>query len=51
MKVVNREVRKHSLLGLLTGICAIIGGTLTVATLVDRTVYESGIRIKKLHEG
>lgn len=51
MKVVNREVRPHSFLGLLTGICAIIGGTLTVATLVDRTLYESGLRIKKLHQG
>ena len=51
MKVVNREVRAHSLLGLLTAICAIVGGTLTVATVVDRTVYEGVMRLKKLHQG
>lgn len=51
MKVVNREVRERTFLGLLTGICAIIGGTLTVATLVDRTLYEGGMRIRKLHQG
>lgn len=51
MKVVNREVRERTFLGLLTGICAIIGGTLTVATLVDRTLYEGGMRIRKMHQG
>ena len=50
MKVVNREVRAHSLLGLLTAICAIVGGTLTVATLIDRTVHEGVLRMKKLHQ-
>ncbi|KAF8245990.1 DUF1692-domain-containing protein [Wilcoxina mikolae CBS 423.85] len=51
MKVVNREVRERTFLGLLTGICAIIGGTLTVATVVDRSVYEGVTRMKKLHQG
>jgi hypothetical protein len=51
MKVVNREVRERTFLGMLTGICAIIGGTLTVATVVDRGLYEGGLRIRKLHQG
>jgi hypothetical protein len=51
MKVINREVRERTFLGLLTGICAIIGGTLTVATVVDRGLYEGGMRIRKLHQG
>ncbi|KAI5809320.1 endoplasmic reticulum vesicle transporter-domain-containing protein [Pyronema omphalodes] len=51
MKVINREVRQRTFVGLLTGICAIIGGTLTVATLVDRTVYEGLGKMKKMHEG
>ena len=51
MKVINREERQTSLVGFLTGICAIIGGTLTVAAAVDRGVYEGTSRIKKLHQG
>lgn len=51
MKVVNKEVRERSFIGLLTSICAIIGGTLTVATVVDRTVYEGGMKIRKMHQG
>ena len=31
MKVINREVRAKSFAGFLTGVCAVIGGTLTVA--------------------
>lgn len=51
MKVVNREVRERSFIGLLTSICAIIGGTLTVATVIDRTVYEGGLKLRKMHQG
>ncbi|MCJ1328862.1 hypothetical protein MMC10_005539 [Thelotrema lepadinum] len=50
MKVINREERAKSLVGFLTGICAVIGGTLTVAAAVDRGVYEGTSRIKKLHQ-
>ena len=48
MKVVNREERGKSLTGFLTGLCAIIGGTLTVAAAVDRGVYEGATRLRKL---
>ena len=50
MKVINREERSKSFLGLLTGICAVVGGTLTVAAAVDRGLYEGSTRIKKLHQ-
>lgn len=50
MKVVNRETRSKSFVGFLTGICAIIGGTLTVAAAVDRGVYEGVLRVKKMHQ-
>ncbi|PYI03648.1 COPII-coated vesicle membrane protein Erv46 [Aspergillus sclerotiicarbonarius CBS 121057] len=49
MKVINREARPKSFTGFLTGVCAIIGGTLTVAAAVDRGLYEGVSRIKKLH--
>ena len=48
MKVINREERAKSFAGFLTGLCAIIGGTLTVAAAVDRGVYEGASRLKKL---
>ncbi|KAH7364404.1 endoplasmic reticulum-golgi intermediate compartment protein-like protein 3 [Rhexocercosporidium sp. MPI-PUGE-AT-0058] len=48
MKVINREERTKSLAGFLTGLCAIIGGTLTVAAAVDRGVYEGTTRLKKM---
>ncbi|PBP26474.1 copii-coated vesicle membrane protein [Diplocarpon rosae] len=48
MKVINREERNKSLSGFLTGLCAIIGGTLTVAAAVDRFLYEGTTRLKKL---
>ncbi|KAI9734227.1 MAG: hypothetical protein M1834_002329 [Cirrosporium novae-zelandiae] len=51
MKVINHEERSKSLSAFLTGICAIIGGTLTVAAAIDRGVYEGATRIKKLHQG
>ncbi|KAL3424844.1 COPII-coated vesicle membrane protein [Phlyctema vagabunda] len=46
MKVINREERTKSFAGFLTGLCAIIGGTLTVAAAVDRGVYEGANRLK-----
>ncbi|KAH9809192.1 DUF1692-domain-containing protein [Teratosphaeria destructans] len=49
MKVVNREARPKSFSGFLVGICAVIGGTLTVAAAVDRALYEGHTRIKKMH--
>ncbi|PSK42444.1 hypothetical protein B9Z65_4358 [Elsinoe australis] len=51
MKVINREARSKSFSGFLVGICAIIGGTLTVAAAVDRALYEGGQRVRKLHQG
>jgi hypothetical protein len=48
MKVINREERTKTLAGFLTGLCALIGGTLTVAAAVDRGVYEGATRMKKL---
>jgi len=49
MKVINREERTKTFLGFLTGICAVIGGTLTVAAAIDRGLYEGASRIRKLH--
>ncbi|GAM82685.1 hypothetical protein ANO11243_006670 [Dothideomycetidae sp. 11243] len=51
MKVINREARSKSFSGFLVGMCAVIGGTLTVAAAVDRALYEGGQRVKKLHQG
>jgi hypothetical protein len=51
MKVINREERSKSFVGFLTGMCAVIGGTLTVAAALDRGLYEGSTRIKKLHQG
>lgn len=51
MKVINREDRSKSLSGFLVGVCAVIGGTLTVAAAVDRALYEGGQRVRKLHQG
>ena len=49
MKVINRESRPKTFSAFLIGVCAVIGGTLTVAAAIDRLVYESSLRIKKLH--
>lgn len=49
MKVINREEKTKTFAGFLTGICAVIGGTLTVAAAIDRGVYEGASRIKKMH--
>ena len=48
MKVINREQRTKTFTGFLTGICAVVGGTLTVAAAIDRGVYEGATRIRKL---
>lgn len=49
MKVINREVRTKSFSGFLVGLCAVIGGTLTVAAAVDRLLYEGVNKVKKIH--
>ncbi|RMZ90653.1 hypothetical protein DV736_g2103, partial [Chaetothyriales sp. CBS 134916] len=51
MKVINREQRPKTLISFLSGVCAVIGGTLTVAAAIDRGLYEGGTRLKKLHQG
>ncbi|KAL1651251.1 ER-derived vesicles protein erv46 [Diplodia intermedia] len=51
MKVINRESRAKSFSGFLVGVCAVIGGTLTVAAAVDRALYEGSAKLKKLHQG
>jgi endoplasmic reticulum-Golgi intermediate compartment protein 3 len=48
MKVINREERSKTLSGFITGLCAIVGGTLTVAAALDRGLYEGASRLKKL---
>ncbi|PGH18630.1 hypothetical protein AJ79_00409 [Helicocarpus griseus UAMH5409] len=50
MKVINREARTKTFSGFLTGVCAVIGGTLTVAAAFDRALYEGAVRVKKLHK-
>lgn len=48
MKVINREEKSKTFLGFLAGLCAIIGGTLTVAAAVDRGLFEGTTRLKKM---
>lgn len=48
MKVINREEQNKTFLGFLAGLCAIVGGTLTVAAAVDRGLFEGTTRLKKL---
>ena len=50
MKVINREARPKTFASFLTGVCAVIGGTLTVAAAIDRGWYEGSTRLKKLHQ-
>lgn len=49
MKVINREARAKTFSGFLVGVCAVVGGTLTVAAALDRMVYEGHQRVKKMH--
>jgi hypothetical protein len=48
MKVINREERSKTFLGFLAGLCAIVGGTLTVAAAVDRGLFEGTTRLNKM---
>ncbi|KAG5997812.1 hypothetical protein E4U52_002867 [Claviceps spartinae] len=48
MKVINREEPAKSFTGFLAGLCAIVGGTLTVAAAVDRGLFEGATRLKKM---
>jgi hypothetical protein len=48
MRVINREEKPKSFLGFLAGLCAIVGGTLTVAAAVDRGLFEGATRLKKM---
>lgn len=50
MKVINRERRSKSFSGFMVGVCAVVGGTLTVAAAIDRGLYEGSRRIKKLQD-
>jgi hypothetical protein len=49
MKVINRETRAKTFTGFLVGVCAVVGGTLTVAAAVDRALYEGVQRVNKMH--
>ncbi|KAF1819366.1 DUF1692-domain-containing protein [Dissoconium aciculare CBS 342.82] len=49
MKVINRESRAKTFTGFLVGVCAVVGGTLTVAAAVDRALYEGVQRVNKMH--
>ena len=49
MKVINREARTKTFSGFLTGVCAIVGGTLTVAAAIDKGFYEGAMKVRKLH--
>ncbi len=51
MKVINREQRPKSFASFLTGMFAVVGGTLTVAAAIDRGLYEGSARLKKIHQG
>ncbi|KAJ3522645.1 hypothetical protein NM208_g12774 [Fusarium decemcellulare] len=48
MKVINREEKAKTFSGFLAGLCAIVGGTLTVAAAVDRGLFEGAARLKKM---
>ncbi|GAB0138019.1 hypothetical protein EsDP_00006266 [Epichloe bromicola] len=48
MKVVNRQEPAKTFTGFLAGLCAIVGGTLTVAAAVDRGLFEGASRLKKM---
>jgi hypothetical protein len=47
MKVINREQRGKSFGSFLTGICAIVGGVLTVAAVIDRGVWEADKALRR----
>lgn len=47
MKVINQEQRMRTLGSFLTGVCAIIGGVLTVGAVIDRGVWEADKVLKR----
>lgn len=47
MKVINREQRTKSFGSFLTGICAIVGGVLTVGAVIDRGVWEADKALRR----
>jgi len=50
MKVINREQRSKSFSSFLVGVCAVVGGTLTVAAAIDRGLYAGAQQMKKMKE-
>lgn len=50
MKVINKEERSKSFSGFLVGVCAVIGGTLTVAAAIDRGLYAGSQQMNKMKE-
>lgn len=50
MKIINREQRSKSFGTFLTGICAIVGGVLTVGAIVDKGVWEADKALRRKKE-
>lgn len=50
MKVINRELRERTFGTFLTGVCAIVGGVLTVGAVVDRGVWEADKALRRKKE-
>lgn len=50
MKVINKEQRSKSFSAFLVGVCAVVGGTLTVAAALDRGLYAGAQQMKKMKE-
>ncbi|ANB15609.1 Erv46p [Sugiyamaella lignohabitans] len=47
MKVINRERRPKSFGSFLTGVCAIVGGVLTLGAVIDRGVWEADKALRR----
>ncbi|CAN6614324.1 ER-derived vesicles protein Erv46p [Trichomonascus vanleenenianus] len=47
MKVINREQRSRSFGAFLTGVCAIVGGVITVGAIVDKGVWEADKALRR----
>lgn len=50
MKIINREQRAKTFGSFLTGVCAIVGGVLTVGAIVDRGVWEADKALRRKKE-
>lgn len=50
MKVINKEMRERTFGTFFTGVCAIIGGVLTVGAVIDRGVWEADKAIRRKKE-